>query len=104
MLLRAQYYARHDVVMRVIYSKLLAMYGLETELKPWFRNETHFCKMFQDFEFQTDSTVKYNKPDIVVMEKITKQIFIIEESIPGDINLVERTANKNKNTASLVLN
>ena len=57
------------------------MYGLETELKPWFRDdyaekikENHFCKLFFDFEFQTDSIAKYNKPDIVVMEQITKQI------------------------------
>ena len=110
-LLRTQYYARHDAVMCVIYSKLLVMYGFETELKPWFRDdyvekikESQFCKLFWDFEFQTDSFVKYNKPDIVVMEKITKQILIIEGGIPGDMNLVERTANKTKNTASLVLN
>ena len=37
-LLRIQYYARHDAVMRVIYSKLLVMYGFKTELKPWFRD------------------------------------------------------------------
>ena len=97
--------------MHVIYSKLLAMYRFKTELKPWFRDdyvekikENEFCKLFWDFEFQTDSFVKYNKPDIVVMEKITKQILIIEGSTPGDMNLVERTANKTKNTASLVLN
>ena len=45
--------------------------------------------------------MKYNKPDIVVMEKITKQILIIEGSIPGDMNLVERTANKNKKYSQL---
>ena len=108
MLLRTQYYARHDAVMRVIYSKLLVMYGFETELKPWFRDdyvekikENEFCKLFWDFESQTDSSVKYNKPDIVVMEKITKQIFIIEGSIPEDMNLVERTANKNQKYSQL---
>ena len=92
-LLRTQYYARHDAVMRVIYSKLLVMYGFETDLKPWFRDEyvekieeNEFCKLFWDFEFQTDSFVKYNKPEIVVMEKITKQTLIIEGSIPGDMN------------------
>ena len=30
-LLRTQYYVRHDAVMRVIYSKLLVMEGFETE-------------------------------------------------------------------------
>ena len=110
-LLRTQYYARHDAVMRVIYSKLLVMYGFETELKQWFRDdyvekikENEFCQLFWDFEFQTDSFVKYNKPDIVMMEKITKQILIIEGNIPGDMNLVERKQIKTKNAASLVLN
>ena len=88
-LLRTQYYARHEAVMRVIYSKLLAMYGFETKLKPWFRDdyvekikENEFCKLFWDFECQADSFVKYNKPGIVVMEKITQPILIIEGSIP----------------------
>ena len=76
--------------------------------KLWFRDnyvekikENEFCKLFWNFEFQTDSFVTYNKPDIVVMEKITKQILIIEGSIPGDINLVERTANKNQKYSQL---
>ena len=100
-LLRTKYYARHNAVMCVIYSKLLVMYGFETELKPWLRDdyvekikENEFCKLFWDFEFQTDSFVKYNKLDIAVMEKIRKHILIIEGSIPADMNLVERTANK----------
>ena len=94
--------------MRVIYSKLLVMYGFETELKPWFRDdyvekikENEFCKLFWDFQFQTDSFVKYNKPDMVVMENITKQILMIEGSIPGNMNLVERTANKDKKYSQL---
>ena len=45
--------------------------------------------------------MKYNKFDILVMEKITKQILIIEGSIPGDTNLVERTANKNQKYSQL---
>ena len=77
------------------------MYGFETELKPWFRDnyvekikENELCKLFWDFEFQNDSFVKYNKLDIVMMEKITKLILMIKGRIPGDMNLLERTANK----------
>ena len=35
------------------------------------------------------------------MEKITKQILIIEGNIPRDMNLVERTANKNQKYSQL---
>ena len=38
-LLRTQYYARHDAMMRVIYCKLLVIYGFETELIPWLRDD-----------------------------------------------------------------
>ena len=54
-LLRTQYYARHYAVMSIIHSKLLFMYGFESELKPWFRDDyiekikkNEFCKLFWD--------------------------------------------------------
>ena len=31
--------------------------------------------------------MKFDKPGIVVMEKITKQIVIIEGNVPGDMNI-----------------
>ena len=47
-----------------------------------------------EFEFQTNRFVKYNKPDIVVIEKQSKELIIIEGSTPGDMNLEQRTENK----------
>ena len=60
-------------------------YGFETELKPWYRDEyvesvkgNDFCKLFWNYEFQTNRFVKYNKPDIAVIEKQSKELIIIE--------------------------
>ena len=35
---------------------------------------------------KTNRFVKYNKPDIVVIEKQNKELIIIEGSNPGDMN------------------
>ena len=100
-LLKSEYFIRHDGMMRVIYSNLLVKYGFETELKSWYRDEyvesvkeNDCCKLFWNFEFQTNRFVKHNKPDIVVIEKQSKELIIIEGSTPGDMNLEERSENK----------
>ena len=100
-LLKSEYFTRHDGMMRVIYSNLLVKYGFETELNSWYRDEyvesvkeNDCCKLFWNFEFQTNRFVKYNKPDIVVIEKQSKELIIIEGSTPGDMNLEERSENK----------
>ena len=94
--------------MRVIYSNLLIKYGFETELNSWYRDEyvesvkeNDCSKLFFNFEFQTNRFVKYNKPDIVVIEKQSKGLIIIEESIPGDMNLEEI---RKQNTVNWELN
>ena len=88
-------------MMRVIYSNLLVKYGFETELNPWYRDEfvesvkeNDFCKLFWNFEFQTNRFLKYNKPDIAVIEKQSKELIIIEGSTSGDMNLEEMAENK----------
>ena len=87
--------------MRVIHCNLLVKYKFKTELNPWCRDEyvesvkeNDFCKLFRNFEFQTNRFVKYNKPDIAVIEKQSKELIIIEGSTSGDVNLEERTENK----------
>ena len=92
-LLKSEYFTRHDGMMRVIYSNLLVKYGFETELKSWYRDEyvesvkeNDCCKLFWNFEFQTNR--------FVVIEKQSKELMIIEGSTPGDMNLEERSENK----------
>ena len=100
-LLKSEYFTRHDGMMRVIYSNLLVKYGFETELNSWYRDEhvesvkkNDCCKLSWNFEFQTNRFVKYNKPDTVVIEKQSKELIIIEGTSPGYMNLEERSENK----------
>ena len=55
-LLKSEYFTRHDGMMRVIYSNLLVKYGFETELNSWYRDEyvesvkeNDCCKLFWNF-------------------------------------------------------
>ena len=52
------------------------------------------AKLYWDFAFDTERSVEYNRPDIVVILKETKEMIIIGESNPGDMNLTPRTDDK----------
>ena len=56
--------------------------------------ENDTCKLYWDFAFDTERSVEYNRPDIVVILKETKEMIIIEGSTPGDMNLTPRTDDK----------
>ena len=88
-------------MMRVIYCYLLQKLGFVEELVEWYRSdyvekfkENDTCKLYWDFAFDTERSVEYKRPDIVVILKETKEMIIIEGSTPGDMNLTPRTYDK----------
>ena len=98
---------RHDAMMRVIYCYLLQKLGFIEELLEWYRSdyvekfkENDTCKLYWDFAFDTERSVEYNRPDIVVILKETKEMIVIEGSTPGDMNLTPRTDDNAENTLS----
>ena len=100
-LLKAEYFKRHDAMMRVVYCYLLQKLGFIEELLEWYRSdyvekfkENDTCKLYWDFAFDTERSVEYNRPDIVVILKETNEMIIIEGSTPGDMNLTPRTGDK----------
>ena len=100
-LLKTEYFKRHDAMMRVIYCYLLQKLGFIEELLEWYRSdyvekfkENDTSKLYWDFAFDTERSVEYNRPDIVVILKETKEMITIEGSTPGDMNLTPRTDDK----------
>ena len=88
-------------MMQVIYCYLLEKLGFVEELVEWYRSdyverfkENDTCKLRWDFAFDTERSVEYNRPDIVVILKETKEMIITEGSTPGDMNLTPRTDDK----------
>ena len=101
MLLKTEYFKRHDAMIRVINCYLLQKLGFIEELLEWYRSdyvekfeENDTCKLYLDFAFDMERSVEYNRPDIVVILKETKEMIIIEGSTPGDMNLTPRTDDK----------
>ena len=69
-LLKTEYFKRHDAMMRVIYCYLLQKLGFIEELLEWYRSdyvekfkENDTCKLYWDFAFDTERSVEYNRPD-----------------------------------------
>ena len=91
-LLKTEYFRGHDAMMRLIYCYLLQKLGFVEELVEWYRSdyvekfkENDTCKLYWDAVFDTERSVEYNRPDIVVILKETKEMIIIEGSTPGDM-------------------
>ena len=111
-LLKTEYFKRHDAMMPVIYCYLLQKLGFVEELVEWYRidyvekfKENDTCKLYWDFVFDTERSVECNRPDIVVILKETKEMIIkVKGSTPGDMNLTPRTDDKCKNTLSYPVN
>ena len=76
-LLKTEYFKRHDAMMRIIYCYLLQKQGFAEELVEWYRSdyvekfkENYTCKLYWDFAFDTERSAEYNRPDIVVILKL----------------------------------
>ena len=100
-LLKTEYFKRRDGMMRVIYCYLLQKLGFVEEVVEWNRNdyvekfkENDTYKLYWDFVFDTERSVEYNRPDIVVILKETKEMILVEGSTPGDMNLTSRINDK----------
>ena len=59
--------------------------------------ESDECKILWDFSIQTDKRLEHNKPDIVVFDKLNKQVTIIDPSCPFDTRIQEKEKEKLNN-------
>ena len=78
-LLQAEHLERHNGTLRAVYCYLLHQLGFEDGLLQWYKEdyfekvkENNSCKLFWDFQFETDRVVKGTRPDIVVIMKECK--------------------------------
>ena len=101
------YKERHNNMLRGVYYYLLYTLGFADEWYPWYDTshvepikENSDCILYWDNEFQTNNYTKFNKPDIVVINKQKDEILIIEGSCPWDENVEEKVvSNRAKNFA-----
>ena len=98
-LAKKEYLVRHNKVARYIHWKIcrhfkisVAAQWYEHDVPPVLENKN--AKILWDFGVQTDKTIKANRPDIIIHDKINKQCTLIDVSIPTDRNTSVKTFEK----------
>ncbi|KAL0820165.1 hypothetical protein ABMA28_006098 [Loxostege sticticalis] len=85
---------RHDQVANIVHQKLAVQYKLLKEPPVAYykyvpstilENQTH--KLYFDRAILTDKTTHYNRPDIIIIDKINRTAHLIDIAIPNTHNL-----------------
>ena len=98
-LAQKEYKRRHDNVGRLVHWELCGKYGLDRGER-WYQHEPEGiienanAKILWDFMIQCDHEVEHRKPDIVVIEKDSKQCWIIDIACPGDNRVCDKEEKK----------
>ena len=94
---------RHNYVAKLVYEKILQKYQIENKSKqPLKIISNEECEVWWDEKVLLPAGVKHNKPDIIVWDKKEKRCFIVEISVPADININRKIKEKYDNYYPLV--
>lgn len=102
-----KYLERHDNVCKYIHMLLMKEYGISDRLTPWYQHqpkaveETETVKILWNFQVQTDHRLHHNKPDIIVVNKLSNEANIIDVAIPSDYRIAQKRLEKIRNYADL---
>jgi hypothetical protein len=97
-----EYIKRHDEVGKVIHQKLAEAAELIEDKCPYYRYkpanvlEIDNFKLYWNRSIITDKTVPFNRPDIPLTNKETKNTFLIDIAIPNTRNLAKTITEKQK--------
>ena len=104
-----KYIERHDNVCKYIHLLLANKYNLMEEIPKWYEYdpepllENDSAKVLWNFPVQTDRRVNHNKPDILVLEKVERKIYIIDIAVPNDVNISRKRNEKINKYANLAI-
>ena len=90
---------RHDKVAAIIHWELCKMYGVVVKEK-WYDHktekvtETDEIKILWDTRIQKDKVIENSRPDIVVLNKITRKCVLIDIAYPFDTRINKKEQNK----------
>ena len=82
---------------------------IKPEHTPWYLHqpqpveENESIKILWDFSIQTDHQIDHNKPDIVYLNKTSKEALIIDVAIPSDYNIPRKRMEKVRNYTDLAI-
>jgi hypothetical protein len=97
MMMMTAYKQRHDQVGKVIHQKLAYKYGLLNKTMPYCIPNTilenEIIKLYWDRSLITYKTI-HNRPDITLVDKVSKTVYFIDIAIPNSHNLHAKYAEK----------
>jgi hypothetical protein len=97
-----EYIKRHDEVAKLIHQKLAEAAELTKDKCPYYRYkpanvlENDNFKLYCNRSIIMDKTIPFNRPDITLMNKKTKNTFLIDIAIPNTHNLAKTITEKQK--------
>lgn len=87
------YLSRHNNVAKIIHLELSKKYGLLSEARNYYNydpggfKENELSKLYWDFPLVTDTTIRHNRPDIVLFDKRSNTVHFIDVAVPLDDNI-----------------
>ena len=104
-----KYLQRHNNLCKYIHELLLRENNIKNKHTPWYQHqpksveENETTKILWDFPIQTDHQIEHNKPDIILLNKTSKEALIIDVAIPSDYNIPRKRIEKIRNYTDLAI-
>jgi len=95
-----EYVKRHDGLAKVTHQKLAEAAELTEDKSPHYKYtpasvlENDSFKLYWKRSMLTDKTITFNRPDIIFMNKKTKNTFLIDIAVPNTQNLTKTITDK----------
>ena len=96
---QTDYKGRHDRVATLIHWSLCKQYGFSRADNWWAHEaekvlENDDYKVLWDFAIRTDKVIEAHRPDIVIVNKRSKEGLLIDVAIPGDARVAAKEIEK----------
>jgi Reverse transcriptase (RNA-dependent DNA polymerase) len=96
---QTDYKGRHDRVATLIHWSLCKQYGFPRSDNWWSHQaekvlENDDFKVLWDFSIRTDKVIEAHRPDIVIVDKRSKEALLVDVAIPGDARVASKEIEK----------
>ena len=104
-----KYLERHNNVCKYIHVRLANKFGFVEKLTKWYEYdpepilENDATKILWNFMVQTDRAMRHNKPDITVLDKEARIVYLIDVAVPSAENITRKINEKITNYADLAI-
>lgn len=94
------YTERHNIAAKIIHQEIALTHNLIKDTKAYYQYtaesilEDKNYKLYYDLTIHTDKTIPANRPDITLLDKKQKTTYLIDISVPADINVTKKYSEK----------